>query len=244
MLERGDITTMIIIDVAEKDYVLKVFDEVGIPYKVEEIAYTLEGEKKRVGDFTNDKNTFIVERKRIDDLWKSMIDYRLYEQLNKLDEYFDCQKYLIIENYSWFTDSFFEDDDNELFEIQKMSPLQKLAYLHPNKENWIMSVVEECVSRDISPIQTWNTIETAKFIYQIDKGAGNQPKLRSTKKNINQLSLDENILVTISGIGKERASALISEFGSLGGLITEIRSWSEKDYKKSKIKTKLKEVFG
>lgn len=235
---------MILIDAAEPTYVLKTFDELGFPYRREELSIEYNGEKIRVGDFTNDKQTFIAERKRIDDLWKSLCDYRIYTQLDKLDECFDGNKYLIIEGYQWFADSVFDDFEEDMMLMNAMSPLQRLSELHKSKENWIYSVIEECVCRNIAPIQTWDVIETAKWVHWIDKGAGNSPKVRATKKVIKSLSLDVNMLTTIPGIGKGRAEALMEEFGTLAKLVGYIRNLKFDDIKTSKILTKLKEVFG
>jgi ERCC4-type nuclease len=239
----------IIIDKFEKPYVMRAFDKAGVSYKVEEIFVEFDGEKIQVGDFTNTEKSFIVERKRVDDLWNSMCDYRIYKQLDKIHQSFDTQKYLILEGGVFlFHDSYnpFQDFDAETTQTDAKSPLANLLDAHPNKIGWILSIIEECVRRNICFLQTWNLNETVQFIEQINKGAGKSPKLRAKKKTIKNLTIDENILTTISGIGKGRAKQLMDEYGSLKNLIIYLRSLDidSPELKKYKIIKRLKEVFG
>lgn len=239
----------LIIDKYEKPYVVRAFNKAGISYKVEEIYVMFGDEKIQVGDFTNTEKSFIVERKRLDDLWNSMCDYRIYKQLDKMYQTFSSNKYLLLEGGAQlFFDSYnpFEDFDTETITSNTKSPLANLLDAHPHKLAWILSIIGECASREIGFIQTWDINETVQFIDQINKGAGKSPKVRAKKKVIKNLTIDENILTTISGIGKGRARALMDEYGSLKNLVTYVRSLDEdsKDIKKYKILKRLKEVFG
>lgn len=283
---------MIVVDAAEKPYILKELDDRKVSYKVEDIRLPKSCEKipifkedkttlcipktdfeilkgieklevapleceacefssEKVGDFTNENKAFIVERKRVDDYYASMVDGRLYEQARKMYKWCSGIKAIILEGmpqHVFLSDSQkfnpFSEYDKMMTETSKKSPLKQLIEMHPDKKSWILSTIEDLASCDVVLMQSYDLGETIEFIIQMDKGAGIEPKIRYIPKKIGGLSLDEQILATIPGIGKVRSQQLIGEYGDLRKLISAIRKMSKKDVDKYQITKKLKEVFG
>lgn len=281
---------MIVIDIAEKPYVFKMFNKLGIPYEKEEIRIpdkcpktplrfkdghllctdfetakivfelptwekdTLaceecEHKSLRIGDFTNDKRGFIAERKRVDDFYSSMVDGRLYDQARKMYQWCNGLKVIILEGMGGMT--YFEDGFNPFDKIDKeeeskfaKSPIQQLLELKPDKKQWIWGMVADLASCEVALIQTQNLEETAMMIKHISEGAGIDPKLRSIPKKIAGLSLEEQMLCVIPGIGKARVKNIMGEYGDFKGLITGIRKMTKAKANKHSITKKLKEIFG
>lgn len=200
----------------------------------EECDHCKKKEIIRVGDFTNKKRSFIIERKRMDDLWNSLCSYRLYKQLQKMDECFSGQKYLLIEGVQYFQDAEnpFDEFNKELIDLNAFSPLQRLVKMY-EKEEWIYSIIKECASRDITVIQTGDAEETVEFVWQINEGAGKEPKIRATKKPLPKLTLEENILTCIPRIGVKRAAELYKI----------LKTGTKKEIEDNKIFKKMRELF-
>lgn len=230
---------MIIIDKKEPDFVFKEFKKMGIPYKKKVL---------KCGDFTNEKRTFVVERKRSDDFYNSMVDGRLYDQLRKMDSLYESQKYILLEGYDapkYFHDSedIFADFDRENRKLCEKSPIQQVIEQHPLKQSWIFSQIKLAAEFNVCFLQTWNLLETVLFIEQLNEGAGKEPRLRRTKKRNKKFSLEENILMMFPQVGEKRCKKFISEFGSLAHIITLLRKGGHKKLEKYKLFEKMKDVF-
>lgn len=283
---------IIVIDIAEKPYVFKTFDNLGIPYEKEEIRIPKKCEKTplrfkdgelictdkvtaqvvldlepdkltkdtlscescdhkslRIGDFTNDKKSFIVERKRVDDFYSSMVDGRLYEQARKMYAWMDGLKIIILEGMGSRT--YLEDGFNPFDKIDKeeerefaKSPLQQLVDMKSDKKDWILGTISDLASCEVALVQSWNLEETALMIKEIADGSGIDPKIRNIPKKISGLSLEAQMLTVIPGIGKGRSQNILAEYGTLSKLITAIRKMKKTEANKRSMTKKLKEVFG
>lgn len=203
----------------------------------------------RVGDFTNEKRSFIAERKRVDDFYSSMADGRLYDQGRKMYKWFDGLKILILEGMGGrqiFEDSFnpFDKIDEEERKQQPKSPIQQLLELKPDKKEWIWSMIADLASCGVAIVQSWDLEETVKIINEIADGSGHEPKVRSIPKKVSGLSLEQQILCVIPGIGKGRSQNIIAEYGTLGKMISAIRKMKKTEANKRSMTKKLKEVFG
>ncbi|MHA1795252.1 MAG: ERCC4 domain-containing protein [Promethearchaeota archaeon] len=253
----------IVIDSGERDYVKEVFDKLKIPYLVQEIIIEIPCEKKsvcnedckyceynireRVGDFSNEARSFIIERKRVDDFYASMADGRLYEQARKMYELFDGPKIIILEGMPdshFFTDShqfrsfIFREKD-----FATKSPIQQVVAMHPEHKKWIYSTIGELASLGIFIIQTWNLEETAIFVDEINKGSGSEPRIRYVPRRISGLSIEENMLCQIKGIGQKKARQLMEKYGSLSNLIRDLRKMKKSEIESKSLLKKLHEVF-
>lgn len=237
---------MIIVDIREPDFVVKEFRKMGIPVKEEEIAVFLDNEEEKVGDFTNYERAVIIERKRVDDFYKSMIDGRLYKQLKTIDSCFEKQKYLILEGYNdlkYYQDSLFDEFDKGNRELDTKSPIQQVIEMHPHRPEWVWGQVKLAAQFNVALLQTYDLKETVLMVEQLCKGAGQEPSLRFTKKRYKSLPLERQILMLFPQIGKKRSKQIIDEFGSLSALITEVRNSDNPELDKYKIYKKIKEVF-
>lgn len=236
---------MIIIDSREPAFVHEEFDKLGIPYKVESIEFALDGEVAKFGDFTDDSKSIIIERKRVDDFYNSMVDGRLYDQLQKMDQFFEKQKYLILEGYNelkYFQDSLFEDFDSYNRELSTRSPISQVVNLHPLKKKWVLSQIKLCAEFNVALLQTYDLTETVIFVEQLCEGAGHEPGLRPTPKPVKTFNIEENILMMFDQIGKKRCKKILKRFGSLPNLIEFLKEDSE-ELEQYEIYKKLKEVF-
>lgn len=239
---------MIIVDIREPDFVRKKFREMGIPFRNKEICIEVDSEEVKLGDFTNDSRSVIIERKRVDDFYNSMVDGRLYEQLRKMDECFSGQKYIILEGYNelkYYQDSMnlFEEFDRENRKLDTKSPIQQVIEMHPNKAEWIWSQVKLCAEFEVAFLQSYDLQETVLLVEQLCEGAGDEPALRKTKKKYKSFSLEENILMLFPQVGKKRSRKILKKFGSLANLITEIRKNKDEELQKYQIFKKMYEVF-
>lgn len=206
-------------------------------------------ESVRIGDFTNEHRSFIAERKRVDDFYASMVDGRLYEQARKMYSYCSGLKIIILEGMSqhkFLQDSTdpFNSFNEVMHELRMQSPLEQLMNHRADKQEWIMSTLEDLASCEVALVQSWNITETAIMIERIAKGSGTEPKVRSQPKKVSGVTLEEQMLICIPRIGKMRAQDLVKEYGSLSGLITAIRKMPKKEAEKRSITKKLKELFG
>lgn len=281
---------MIVIDIAEKPYVFKMFDRLGIPYEKEEIRIPAKCKKLpirhdtgelfcvspqeanvlimertfntdtlacqdceykslRIGDFTNTDRSFIAERKRVDDFYASMADGRLYNQARKMYKYCTGLKVVILEGMGGLT--YMEDARNPFDKIEEdlkeeyaKSPIQQLIDLKPDKADWIWGMIKDMASCEVALVQSWNLEETVRIVQQISEGSGTEPKVRAIPKKVAGLSLEEQILTVIPGIGKARAQNIIAEYGSLSKMTNAIRLMTKENADKRSITKKLKEVFG
>jgi len=205
-----------------------------------------EHKSMRIGDFTNDSRSFIVERKRIDDFYASMADGRLYDQARKMYSYCSGIKVVILEGMG--TNTYLEDSfkvfDKILEEDTTISPLQQLINLKPDKKEWILSMITDLATCEVILVQTWDLSETTLYIQRLSEGAGLDPKIRAVPKKVAGLSLDELILTVIPGIGKARAQNIIAEHGSFKKLGTNIRKMTKVEAEKYSITKKLKGLIG
>lgn len=175
--------TKIIADYKEKDS--------GVMQILYEMNVLLELQNLHVGDYI--VGEYIIERKSFIDFINSIIDGRLYSQLNSLKEVEDKKPILILEG-----------DEDILIDTT----------LH---ENYIKSIILKIILEYKIPIiRTKDFIETAKYIYLLSQESYLNARLPQFQKNIK--SLDDvklEILKTIPGIGENLAKKLLNRFKSL-----------------------------
>lgn len=158
---------MIFIDSGEPKTVLEAFDEMGVPYVTAEIRfYHCEDCKKvefrhieecpncgsknitseRAGDFTNDKRTFLVERKG-KDFVPSMLNKSLHEQCAKMARNFKGTKVVALDG---FITVIAEDPINKKIKawINSMRVEITLYGIHMWQCDDIYQIIEELVRLD------------------------------------------------------------------------------------------------
>ena len=176
---------------------------------------------------------------------------RLYNQLNKMDTFIEGRKGLILEGMTReihkFNDSkdFYGGLTKRTHDLRGLSPLEQAIVLGgKDSENWTKSFIRECKMRDIEFVQTWDLNETIDFLIQCDEGYDETPKMRVVPKRYPEVTLDQNILILLNGIGKATSADLLKKYGSVANLITELREMSGSDILKSKVLQELYKVFG
>lgn len=229
----------------------KIIFDVGKDGSEKDTMACLECDKRsvRIGDFTNEKRGFIAERKRVDDFYSSMCDGRLYEQVRKMYQWCSGLKIVILEGMG--TKTYLEDAWTPFDKIDirdekqtSKSPIQQLLDMKPDKKDWIWGMIADLASCEVALVQTQNLEETAMIVKWISEGAGIDPKIRAIPKKIAGLSLEQQMLTVIPGIGKGRSQNIIAEYGSIKKLITAMRKMKKVDAAKHSITKKLKEIFG
>ena len=177
---------IIIVDYKEKDSgVVQILAERDVLIRLENLD---------VGDYI--VGDFIIERKSIIDFINSILDGRLYSQLEKLQ---NKNSLLIIEG-----------EEEELI----LSPEFSANYLR----SLILKIILEY---KIPIIRTRNFIDTANYIYLIAKSSFKVTKIPEgvkTYKSFDEIKLE--ILKQIPGIGEILAKKLLKRFKSLKGVFT------------------------
>lgn len=201
----------------------------------------------RFADFEIGERRAFYERKTASDFIASR-KARLYRQLNLLDTFVeDNRKGLILEGmprHKRFKDSknFFSGYDKSLHDLRGLSPLEQAIEIGGRPE-WCLSFIRECKSRNMEFTQTYDLDETITFLEQCDLGYDTEPKLRIIPKRYPDISIDQNMLCLIKGIGKATSESLLKEYGSLSKLITFIRKLKKSDAQENKILDELYKIF-
>jgi len=176
---------MIIIDskeVAQQPKVIKGFRKARIPYKIMALE---------VGDFTNDKETFIVERKSISDLWASTVDGRIDAQPVEMYEIYSKNRYVFVEagGFSYNT---------------KIKGTPWCYTKYGQIENLGIQVREYVDFEDL-----------ARKLDSLDKYLGTERVIRERRKKLKGIPDNEKILANgIDGVGKKRAKQMLEECGT------------------------------
>jgi len=175
---------VIVADYREKDS--------GLVQALAEMGVVVKLEKLDVGDYLI--GDLVIERKTIIDFISSLMDNRLFEQLQKLCKF------------------------NSILILEGEEDLLSEAGVNPN---YIRSILLSILLKYKIPIiRTSNFIDTANYLYLLAKN-GTAPQLislASKPKNLNEVKLE--ILKQIPGIGESLAKKLLERFRSLKGVFT------------------------
>lgn len=201
---------MIIIDSGEKSFPTEVLDDERIAYKIEEIRiwhcpdeecdriYTKPGtcdcgeelEYFRVGDITNERRSFVIERKNYQDFYGSVANGTIYKQLDKLS-------------------SAFKENASLLFE----GNLTKLINENPDRKAQLLSIPATCNQYGVNFLQTQNPHSTAKMLKFFDYKSGKKPKVRHCIHRWHKAKPAlVNILMGIKGIGEVTATDIYNRY--------------------------------
>lgn len=177
---------MIIIDskeVSTQPKIIKAFKKLHISYRVMPL---------QVGDFTNVKGTFIVERKSLNDLWSSIIDGRLDKQAKDMYEIYKKNRYVFVEVGAYLHNSLVKKNPGYVY--------KKFGEI----ENWGCQVREYVSFEDL-----------VYKIDSLDKYLGSERVIRVVRKKMKSVPDNIRLLARgIDGVGEKRAVQMLEECGT------------------------------
>ena len=177
---------MIIIDSKEaalQPKVIEGFRKAKIPYKIMAL---------KVGDFTNDKETFIVERKSITDFWSSMVDGRIDAQPIEMYEIYRKNRYVFVEAGAFSYQS----------KVRKAAP-------------WCYAKYGQIENLDVHVREYIDFVDLARKLDSLDKYLGTEIVVRERRKKLKGVPDSVKILANgIDGVGEKRAKQMLEECGT------------------------------
>lgn len=197
---------MIYIDANEPKKVLRAFEDTGIPYEVKAL---------KIGDFTNEKGTFVAERKSLTDFWASMTDNRLNKQMNNMYETYSDNRYLFIE---WNS-------------MGLLSVMKYKLTVHPEDGEWGVKTYENWIYSQFGMIENYgikvreynNLEDLARKLDSLDKFLGAKKILREIPKRLSsKIPVDIKMLMQLGGVGKKKAKDMIKICGDFVGVIKDL----------------------
>ncbi len=162
------------------------------------LGFEKEFQELKVADYI--VNDVAVERKTVSDFISSMINKRLINQLEELQQY--KNKLLIIEGI----------DEQELYNEENGNGV------HVNSvRGFLLSIL---LKHKIPILFTKNYKDTAQFIYRIAMKKNQEMGIRATKKSLNKKEQIQFILEGFPGIGPKTARRLLKEFSTLQNIFS------------------------
>jgi len=168
-----------------------------VPSLLVKHGFEIELKELKVADYL--VNGLAIERKTIDDFISSMINKRLLNQLEELQQY--PNKLLIIEGLRY----------QELYDDKN---------IHKPHSNSIKGFLLSILLRHKVPIIfTKDQEDTASFISILAKKKKQEMPIRANKKTLNKKEQQQLILEGFPGIGAKTAKKLLKEFKSIQNII-------------------------
>ena len=178
----------IIIDYREKQSLVAA--------KLVKLGFEIEFKELKVADYL--VNDVAIERKTVSDFISSMLNKRLVNQLEELQQY--KHKLLIIEGI----------DEQEIYpENNNMNSNSIRGFL--------LSIL---LKHKIPMLFTQNYKDTAQFIYRIAMKKNQEMGIRANKKSLNKKEQMQFILEGFPGIGPKTARKLLKEFSTLQNIFS------------------------
>jgi ERCC4-type nuclease len=183
---------MIIVDYREKNsLVISELARLNIESNFQEL---------KVADYI--VNEVAIERKTISDFISSMLNKRLFRQLEELQQY--PNRLLILEGI----------DEQELYSNDDEEEIQGV---HPNAvRGFLLSIL---LRYKVPIIFSKDAEDTAKFISVILKKKTKEASLNVSKKSFNKKERLQFILEGFPGIGPKTAQKLLKEFKTLKNIM-------------------------
>lgn len=190
---------MIIIDVQEPDKIKKAFKKLKIPFKVKPL---------KVGDFTNTRDTFIAERKSLNDFWSSMVDHRIDAQPKEMYEMYKSNRYVFVE----------------------VGSLADLSFVK-RKPGWIYSKFGEIENWKCNFREYLDEYDLARKLQALDIYLGRERVVRERRKVIKGIPKEQQVLASFDNVGKKRAKLWLKELGSLNQIFIDVTNGGKKSLK-------------
>src|SRR3989344_2463307 len=176
------------------------------------LGFEVEFQNLKVGDYI--VNGIAVERKTVSDFISSMINKRLSNQLEELQQY--KKKLLIIEGI----------EEQELYSDSSEG-------MHPNAiRGFLLSIL---LKYNVPIIYTKNSEDTAKFLSVLAKKTEKEPSLNISKKNLTKKERMQFILESFHGIGPKTAKKLLKKFKTIKNIINLSKEDLEKEIGKKSV---------
>ena len=171
------------------------------------LGINVEFKELKVADYL--VNDVAIERKTVSDFISSMINRRLLNQLEELQQYEN--KLLIVEGI----------DEQELYSDDNSSGV------HSNSvRGFLLSIL---LKHKVPIIFTKDSEDTAKFISVLAKRKLKELSLNVSKKSLNKKERLQFILESFPGIGPKSAKKLLTKFKTIKNIINA----SEKELKET-----------
>ncbi|PIN93016.1 hypothetical protein COU54_04660 [Candidatus Pacearchaeota archaeon CG10_big_fil_rev_8_21_14_0_10_31_24] len=171
--------TKIIIDNRERNSL--------VPIELEKLNFEIEFQQLEIGDYL--LKNIIIERKTLSDLKSSIINKRIFQQLENMQKYPNAL--LIIEK-----------DSNNL-----------QANLHENSLRGFL--LAATLDYKIPFIFAQNSLDTAKYIQVLSKKESKEISMRHSKRQKTKKENQQFILEGFPNIGPKKAKLLLERFKSL-----------------------------
>lgn len=185
----------ILLDANEPPSLEGAFIESKLPFKKIQIQF---GNGTRACDITNDAFQFAIERKTTADLISSIKSGRIYDQMDKMNAFFTCNKILLIEGN-----------------------VKTAAERFPSMRNFIYSIRGDAINRGFSIVETkdvYDTVEAVKWI-NAKIGTETKPILRSEPLAMEGADARLASLCAIMGLGADRAVSLSKKYATLKAIV-------------------------
>lgn len=186
------------------------------------LGFHTELKELKVADYI--LNNIAIERKTISDLHSSMINKRIFNQIEELKQY--KNRLIIIEGL----------ENKELYNDYQLNGI------NPNAtRGFLLSLT---LKHNIPIIYTKNPFDTAKFIEVLSKKKQKENSLNVTKKNLTKKEQQQFILESFPNIGPKKAKKLLEKFSTLQNIFnTPQEELQETIGKKAEIFKILKEKY-
>ncbi|MEK6829456.1 MAG: ERCC4 domain-containing protein, partial [Nanoarchaeota archaeon] len=181
----------IIIDYREKNCL--------VPSELKRQGMDVEFRELKVGDYI--VGDVVIERKTISDFVSSMINRRLLNQLEELQQY--NNKLLIIEGI----------DERELYNDENPADTGVNANAI---RGFLLSIA---LRHKIPLIFTKNAEDTARYISVLSKKSEKEISLNAKKKTLDKKEQLQFIIESFPGIGPKTAKKLLSEFKTIKNIM-------------------------
>ncbi len=193
-----------------------------VPSELVSLGMDVEFKELKVADYI--VNGIAIERKTVSDFISSMMNRRILNQLEELQQY--ESRLLIIEGISeqeLYTDSgkkrefYYSLADTENYSGNLKEKGGKANGIPPNAvRSFLLTVL---LKHKVPIIFTKNAEDTAKFISVLSKKKPKETPLNVRKKALNPKEQKQFIIESFPGIGPKKAKALLKRFGTLKGII-------------------------
>jgi len=183
---------MLIVDSKEPQKLITAFSKTGIAFKIEPLE---------VGDFSNDKGTFIAERKSLGDFWSSMADNRLLTQIKGMFEKYKGNRYIFVEI-------------NSLIDLCSIKP--------ERYHNWIYSTFGIAENFGVHFREYLDYKDLIYKLNALDQNLGNKLVYRDRPKKLKGLDTPVKMLMQLGGIGEKKSKEMLKVCGSFDSVIKDL----------------------
>lgn len=168
-----------------------------IKNEIQKLGFDIHSEQLPVGDFVI--RSTVVERKTVHDLLQSIIDKRLFFQLDRLKKF-----------------------RNKLLIIEGTDDIYSLRDIHENAiRGALLSVA---LDYKIPIVTTKNGEDTARFLFALAKRVYMKTKreisLRNKKRTLSDEELQEYIVLGLPNVGPKLARELLKKFKTIENVFT------------------------